>query len=361
MQTTLFVFSRGLGRGAVLPGRIIFRESKGRSFGGMKCEQLQCPDSMEPAGLAIGGIALASLFSTCLDLAEYFELSRSFAYDYQLACLKLTVLKSRLDFWGTRLNVRDAGHEKEELRLHWPEEQEVIRCSLLGIKEIFGDAEVLADKYRLVPRKCRRLALSLPFSSSSEHESRHDQVARQPRANKPHRLFIVRRTTTWAIRDKRKFDGLLLDLEFFIASLEKIIPRIAMPDKQGDKQTDKHPQENPTPGNTTPPEQNSRKRRVQVEDRRKGKEKEFHDDATRRKEEDAQSHSEGDEVTESINGDSYHFSDLGGKAKALVGVFDGASEGKTATMKFTVQRVRDEAKVAGGRHTLASMKVFLEH
>jgi len=47
--------------------------------------------------------------------------------------------------------------KREEFRIRWCEEQEVIGCGLLGIKEIFGNAEALADKDRLLPRESRSL------------------------------------------------------------------------------------------------------------------------------------------------------------------------------------------------------------
>src|SRR5215470_1787679 len=57
----------------------------------------------EPVGLILSTVGLVSLFTTCIELIDYFELSKTYEYDYEMACLKLSLLKSRLDTWGQML------------------------------------------------------------------------------------------------------------------------------------------------------------------------------------------------------------------------------------------------------------------
>jgi len=171
----------------------------------------------EPAGLALGIVALASLFTTCVELVDYFQLSKSYEYDYTTACLKLSLLKSRLHTWGHALQQgADSCQLDEELGHQRSLEGTLIRASLHGIADIIGSAESLKDKYGLSSRK-----------SAVVHSGRIDPpISRKSQCFGLSRIRMssVRRTTTWVIRDKQKFDNLINDLEFFISNLEVIWP-----------------------------------------------------------------------------------------------------------------------------------------
>ncbi|ERF72210.1 hypothetical protein EPUS_02097 [Endocarpon pusillum Z07020] len=175
----------------------------------------------EAVGLALGTVALASLFSACVELINYFELGKSYEYDYDLACLKLYVLKARLDTCGKTLSIDDAAHESHRLRQHWSQEQDVIIRSLLGIKNIIGNAEVLKDKYRLVPHKPNGLS---NFHTIRTKDYNSLGSSRPPKSSR--RLSLFRRSTIWAIRDRQKFDALLNDMEFFISNVELVVSRL---------------------------------------------------------------------------------------------------------------------------------------
>ncbi|KAL9625055.1 MAG: hypothetical protein Q9160_000784 [Pyrenula sp. 1 TL-2023] len=179
----------------------------------------------EAAGLALGTVALASLFSTCLELLEYFELGKSYEYDYELACLKLSLLKSRLDTWGHCFGVSAAHEVEEELETHWPRERIVIHKSLQGIAGILGNAELLKDKYCLLPRKGRGINVGLVRSGQAPV---FGHGHRRPFSRRVPSVSFCRRSTTWAIRDKQKFDNLIADLEFLISNLEKVSARVRL-------------------------------------------------------------------------------------------------------------------------------------
>jgi hypothetical protein len=180
----------------------------------------------EPVGLTLGVVALVSLFSSCVELVNYFELGRSCEYDYSVACLKLSLLRSRLESWGHTLRVRDTDHEAKALRRSWLQEEDVVERSLLGIKSLFGDAELLKDKYKLMPRTSTTLSRSqAPRSKSALAEK--DQTSSRY-LSKCSRFSLFRQSTKWAIRDKDKFDAFLHDLEFFISNLEHVQSRLEM-------------------------------------------------------------------------------------------------------------------------------------
>ncbi|KAJ9607533.1 hypothetical protein H2200_007611 [Cladophialophora chaetospira] len=179
----------------------------------------------EVSGLVIGAVALASLFNTCVDLFERFELARDYAYDYDLACTKLRLLEVRLTAWGVFLNVEIPGREHPALRQRWTEEKDVIGRSLLGVRDIFQNATELAERYKLTP-KCSRSSRFLTVRRSRDAQPFADDL-KAPKATVKHRSFLQRRTL-WAIHDKQKLDVLIQDLSFLIENLEKVTERMNM-------------------------------------------------------------------------------------------------------------------------------------
>lgn len=180
---------------------------------------------MEPVGLTLGAVALVSLFSSCIELIEYFELSKSYEYDYEKACIKLRLLQSRLRKWGasSQLGKCDECNTDNVAFCHWREytpDDSVIDSSLRGIYEILSNAELLQSKYSLFPRK--------PTSNilGSFRIKARSKASADPAGTKQFtRPTLKRRSTTWAVRDKRRFDALISDLDFFISNLEKVVPQ----------------------------------------------------------------------------------------------------------------------------------------
>ena len=128
-------------------------------------EDASC-DMAEVVGLTTGVVALASLFSTCVDLFDRYELAKDFADDYQLARTKLWVLKDRLTGWGDALNVSDPGSEDEILRRYWPEQRDSVYHSLSSIQILFGNACALAHKYDCLPGNCCSFTHLLPSTNN---------------------------------------------------------------------------------------------------------------------------------------------------------------------------------------------------
>ncbi|KAL9115327.1 MAG: hypothetical protein Q9227_000648 [Pyrenula ochraceoflavens] len=190
------------------------------------------------AGLVIGAVTLASLFSTCVELFGYFELGSKCGRDYSLACTKLGLLKARLTRWGLTLNIQVPGYEASDLREHWSAEKDVIGQSLYGISAIFSDTSILIERYRLAPnrrRKLRPLAFRLKDIPSPNLDHHQSSIST---------WSFLRKRTLWAIHDKARFDDLINDLSFLIENLEKVAYRVQMaPEKKV------HPTDAATPGN----------------------------------------------------------------------------------------------------------------
>jgi Prion-inhibition and propagation len=181
---------------------------------------------MDVSGFVFSALTVASLFKTCIELFDYFELGKNHVYDHQLAGTKICLLKARLSAWGVSVNLGDpdpapsGGHHTSYQ--HWTEEQDVIMRGLSSIKDLFEDAAVLSEKYRLVPQRTRRVKAILFSAYRSEdslpHHSKTSSTA----------WAFLRKRTVWAIHDKQKFDAFIADLSFLIDNLEKVAEHIEM-------------------------------------------------------------------------------------------------------------------------------------
>ena len=152
--------------------------------------------ALEVAGLAVGTVALAALFTTCIELFDYFELGRNYVYDYELACTKIRLLRERLRTWGISLRVTKPGAEDSRLQASWLETRDVVGKSLEIIASTLQNSDMLMQRYGM--RRDRSSRSSLTFW----------------------------RRSCWAIHDKRKFDILIQDLSFMIENLEKVAERL---------------------------------------------------------------------------------------------------------------------------------------
>jgi len=155
----------------------------------------------EAAGLAVGVIALASLFTSCVELLDYFELGKNYDHDYELSCTKIKVLHGRLNIWGGGAGILSTGGIHP--CLCDPSRRDIVHRSLGSLEHLLSDTESLRKKYALTP-----------VHAWSSDSSKRRKLAYWPLNN-------IRRRTTWSIRDKAKFDQFIEHIDFFITNMEK--------------------------------------------------------------------------------------------------------------------------------------------
>lgn len=197
------------------------------------------PPMAEAAGLVLGAVALASLFQTAVEFLEYFEVARNSQADRRIATTKINLLEVRLKQWGRDLGIHEVGQECDgwlRERLHYLEEGGIIAECLVGISSILGNASELSKKYGLDKRK-RLSWSSLSFRSTrlGQEPRRQASNARAccPRAfpiiNIPRNTASLGSKVTWAVRDKKKFESLILELDFLVTNLERVSDHLRRP------------------------------------------------------------------------------------------------------------------------------------
>jgi len=193
----------------------------------------------EIAGLVVGGVALASLFSTCVECFEDIEFARQYASDYEVSVIQIDLLKTRLDLWGRTVWVeKDGTREVVQIwRDEWRNVGEAVGKALGGISETLKNVELLKDKYATV-------SIPLPSAESmvapAAGSSLTPTVTRTSKAfNELHDIFnkniklrkkqtSVVKKSAWAIHDRAKFGELISTLSAFLDSLEKISEQLGV-------------------------------------------------------------------------------------------------------------------------------------
>ena len=176
----------------------------------------------EVAGLALSGISIASVFSSCVEILEYFEHGRNWVYDFSLALTKVNLMKVRLSQLGDHMQIEASLEEAGVLQNSWPQGNGTVSDGLLGITKILGRTTELCGRYShktgvdpiKEPGDCSIRALITPTATTSS-------FTRLP--PRPRILSTLGKRVYWAVHDKKKFEGLISDFECILSNLERIV------------------------------------------------------------------------------------------------------------------------------------------
>jgi hypothetical protein len=165
-------------------------------------------------------IGVAGVFTSCIDAFSYFRLYQDATRDIEVVLLKLDIEKARLLIWGENVGILSANHRNS--RLLDERMAELIKQILIQIQELLTDSETLRTSYGV------RSANS-PLSRAVDYISAKSLAIFQPSASR----FLTRNATRleeyargsraararWAIHEREKFQGLVLDLGHFVDRL----------------------------------------------------------------------------------------------------------------------------------------------
>lgn len=187
----------------------------------------------EAAGLALGGIALASLITTCVEFIEYFEDGRDCIRDVNLAVTKVKLMKVRLcqlgDVESTVVQSHSPVISTGTTQYDWFHVDNALPDGASGIMDIIERATKLCTRYccdrqprepRIVC-KCPRIAARC--LSHQRPNSSFREIVLDGRREILHKIT---RSALWVFHDKKKLNGLISDFDFILSNLEKIIESV---------------------------------------------------------------------------------------------------------------------------------------
>ena len=180
----------------------------------------------EAAGLVVGGVALASLFSTCVDCFEYVQLGFNFGKPYQKCLLKLNVVQLRLSRWGESVQLTGQGDQSSSPRISTASEADLQSVkSLLGeIVVQFQNAETVSQRY-ITKAKCDE-STAIAGAASNPEDTNLEALGSQMRnlAIRRQKQSSIKQKFKWAVYEEKHFNRLIEDLTGLVNDLVELFP-----------------------------------------------------------------------------------------------------------------------------------------
>ena len=177
---------------------------------------------VEPISLSVGVIALAGLFSTCVECFDRIDAAEQFGRDYELLSTQLEVEKTRLLIWGRAVGLL----ETDEARRYRPDSplvQPVIERILSCILLIFTDTEQLTSRYGAIQygHECTKFTYNGRHGIGLISRAKFKESFEQFRSK-----ILLNQSQTglgqkgrWALHDRSKLTTLIDDLRQFTDGL----------------------------------------------------------------------------------------------------------------------------------------------
>lgn len=171
---------------------------------------------VEPISLSI---AVATLFTTCIECFEYFKAAEGLEQDFEILLVKLEYQQERLLVWGDLAGIcdenrRSVGPIPEREHKH----QERTKRCLNSIQHLLKDTETLKIKYGL--RAYAPTGDTVPRSGISSNALKRFRLRLGRRSQGPGVLDKTR----WAIHDGTRFQELVHDIRELIDGLMTEVP-----------------------------------------------------------------------------------------------------------------------------------------
>ena len=176
---------------------------------------------VEPAGLAVGIVALIGTFKECIEVFLYFEAARSLWRDYEMLSAKMDLEKAHLLLWAQRVNLLKPDYDK---RLDDPTVWDPVLMGLKTINVLLSNGEQLQQRYGVRKIENQR-EVDVFESLSRRHMSNFAKEFEQLNLRIDECQRVSHRLKArWAIRDKTKFGDLLSNLNYFVSKLNDLVP-----------------------------------------------------------------------------------------------------------------------------------------
>ena len=183
---------------------------------------------MEPVGFTIGVAGLAGAFTACVDCFEYIQLGRQFGRDYGKCLLKLDAAKVRMSRWGAAVGLGPEPYLKRQISAS-DKELGLAQNLLEQIMESFKDAEGISERFKKhsIIQKTRTDDL-LVYDANSDLDPSYQRLHLTMRelANQRQRGTSIRKKTSWALYEKKRFDTMIEDITRFVGELVELFPAI---------------------------------------------------------------------------------------------------------------------------------------
>lgn len=175
---------------------------------------------MEAFGLAISAMTLASLFVDCIECLELIEQAQTSEKGFATQMCKVNIIKRQFMVWGESIGLLSPDEGRDDV-LDQIEGHQEIKDVLQQIIVMLKDADKLKMKYGVEIDNTSQ-GKQLPHIEVTE---RKKNILKNPiidfinRFTKNQRKHTIATRTRWAVRDSKKFQDLVADLDWFVSKL----------------------------------------------------------------------------------------------------------------------------------------------
>lgn len=176
----------------------------------------------EVAGLVIGGVSIAGLFTTCVDCFEYVQLGRRFGDRYGRCLLEIDVLKLRLSRWGTVMNQIQPVSNQDDV--------ETVKRLLADIIHLFARAEDIATAFESKNTRRKLLVYDETADLDARYTTMH-QSMKQLALQRQNRTGFMKKAK-WVLYRHGDFEYLIEHVTKHIESLEALYASVGQLQQQ---------------------------------------------------------------------------------------------------------------------------------
>ena len=189
----------------------------------------------ELAGLVLGGVGVAGVFSVCVQAFEMVEIARSQTRSLQLFATKLDNQKARFIIWGESLDLDKPDQFDKRLDNAAIAKPIGRTCGL--VYDLFTDSDQLKTRYGLFEERLGPTKSSVPAPVTSESvwkntfdraRNRLQQAPQSLEVERKHRVSVTR----WVIKDQKAFKELVTDLRELVDDLVSLTNFDGVPERQ---------------------------------------------------------------------------------------------------------------------------------
>ncbi|EOA91947.1 uncharacterized protein SETTUDRAFT_162498 [Exserohilum turcica Et28A] len=183
---------------------------------------------MEPAGLAVGILGLAGVFSNAVDCFEYVQLGRNFSTNFQTSLLKLDNARLRLSRWGEALGVNgNYGAIQTLQQTTFPEEDVKRADELLGqILHLFDEAQKASEQYKRKNKSdgSSLAVLDVQAEMDSAGQSLHEKM--RSLCIKRQKKTSLKQKAKWVLYEEKYLNRLVEDIVSLVDDLTELFPTV---------------------------------------------------------------------------------------------------------------------------------------
>jgi len=167
----------------------------------------------------MGSVALASLFTTCIDCFEYVQLGRQFGKNYQRSLLKLDIVELRLSRWADAVN---ESQQHYNVAIGSANEAQKVQEILGEIIELFANAEKVSAKYKMKAKPGDLVAYNVNADLEPDLRSMHNKMRELAIKRQKRNSFAQK--AAWALYEEKHFHRLIEDVTALVDGLVELFP-----------------------------------------------------------------------------------------------------------------------------------------